>query len=106
VPPKEGVNIDWAHVGDEGRPNRQAAAKAARDMVAAYGIVYRPSLHTRHSEGRAVDMTITGVIGKKIQNASVDMVLVTELTDLYRLGRSYGVVKLVSDPPHWSDDGH
>jgi hypothetical protein len=26
--------------------------------------------------------------------------------DLHRVGRSYGAIKLVSDPPHWSDNGH
>jgi hypothetical protein len=26
--------------------------------------------------------------------------------DLIAVGRSFGVVKLPSDPPHWSDDGH
>ena len=25
---------------------------------------------------------------------------------LIEAGKSFGVIKLVSDPPHWSDDGH
>jgi hypothetical protein len=25
---------------------------------------------------------------------------------LQQVGQSYGVIKLVSDPPHWSTDGH
>ncbi len=25
--------------------------------------------------------------------------------DLLGIGAGYGVIKLVSDPPHWSDDG-
>jgi len=25
---------------------------------------------------------------------------------LHKVGRSHGVVKLPSDPPHWSSDGH
>ena len=25
---------------------------------------------------------------------------------LHRVGASYGVIKLVSDKPHWSTDGH
>ena len=27
-------------------------------------------------------------------------------TTLHGVGASYGVFKLVSDPPHWSDNGH
>jgi hypothetical protein len=27
-------------------------------------------------------------------------------TDLHQVGASYGVVKLVTDHPHWSADGH
>ena len=26
--------------------------------------------------------------------------------DLAAVGKTFGVIKLVSDPPHWSDDGH
>ncbi|MND07346.1 hypothetical protein D3C83_292530 [compost metagenome] len=25
---------------------------------------------------------------------------------LIAVGKTFGVIKLVSDPPHWSDDGH
>ena len=25
---------------------------------------------------------------------------------LHAVGKTYGVMKLASDPPHWSDDGH
>ena len=26
--------------------------------------------------------------------------------ELIQVGKSFGVLKLASDPPHWSDDGH
>ena len=26
--------------------------------------------------------------------------------ELIQVGKTFGVIKLVSDPPHWSDDGH
>jgi hypothetical protein len=26
--------------------------------------------------------------------------------DLIAVGATFGVIKLVTDPPHWSDDGH
>lgn len=63
----------------------------AREMVAAYGLAYKPSLTSRHIQGRAIDMSITGWL--------------LPVADLHELGASYGVHKLVSDPPHWSDDG-
>lgn len=63
----------------------------ARAMVARYGLAYRPSLTSRHIDGRAVDMSIAGWTGTS--------------DELYALGASFGVRKLVSDPPHWSDDG-
>ena len=63
----------------------------ARAMVAAYGLAYRPSLTSRHIAGRAIDMTVSGWLGSA--------------EELHELGASFGVRKLVSDPPHWSDDG-
>lgn len=65
--------------------------QGAREMVAAYGLAYRPSLTSRHIDGRAIDMVITG--WKGTQN------------ELWQLGARLGVVKLPQDPPHWSDDG-
>lgn len=51
-------------------------------------------------------MTIGGIVGKKIKDASDKDVDIRKLGDLYAVGATYGVQKLVSDPPHWSDDGH
>lgn len=50
-------------------------------------------------------MTITGIVGKKIKNASGEDVEVKMLSDLNAVGATHGVNKLVSDPPHWSDNG-
>ncbi|QPR62220.1 hypothetical protein [Serratia rubidaea] len=101
VPAKEGVNIDWSHRG-----NRADAVAAARDMVNAYHIVYGPVLTSRHTQRRAIDMTITGIINKSVKNAAGVDVLVKSQSVLHEVGASYGVLKLLSDPPHWSDDGH
>jgi len=60
-------------------------------MVAGYGIAYRPALTSRHIQGRAIDMRITGWKGTE--------------QELYARGASFGVRKLIKDPPHWSDDG-
>jgi hypothetical protein len=84
VPAMAGVEIDWTHDGDV-----VAARTAARAMKAAYGIAYPAALVSRHTQRRAIDMTI--------HNAPDDVVA---------LGASFGVHKLLTDPPHWSDDGH
>jgi hypothetical protein len=67
--------------------------EGAREMVATYGLVHKPSLTSRHIQGRAIDMRIDGW-PRESGNES-----------LYELGATFGVIKLRSDPPHWSDDG-
>lgn len=64
----------------------------AREMVRTYALRHRPVLLGRHQQRRAIDMHVTGWTG----------------TDraLWDLGASFGVHKLVTDVPHWSDDGH
>jgi D-alanyl-D-alanine dipeptidase len=100
VPAMAGVDIAWAH------PTAAASKLAAKQMVTGYGIVYAPALASRHSEGRAIDMTITGHIGRTFNNAENQPVQVNNATQLHALGASFGVIRLPSDPPHWSDDGH
>lgn len=75
-------------------------------MVDGYRIVFRPSLTSRHTEGRAIDMNIAGAIGRTIVDATGRERTVGSSADLHEIGRSYGVIKLATDPPHWSDDGH
>lgn len=79
VPVREDIPITWSVAG-------------AKAMVLEYGLVVRPSLVSRHIEGRAIDMEIEGW-------AHGD-------DALYALGETFGVWKLRSDRPHWSDDGH
>jgi hypothetical protein len=100
VPAMSGVNIDWVH-------DTEAASKqAATAMANGYGIVFPPALVSRHTEKAAIDMTITGLINKTIKDASDKDVTIKKMADLHAVGAGYGVHKLVSDPPHWSDDGH
>ncbi|MFE0500324.1 hypothetical protein ACFW0P_06010 [Lysobacter soli] len=106
VPSMEGVDIDWAHANSRGVTDVTAARQAARDMVDGYRIVFRPSLTSRHTEGRAIDMNIAGAIGRTIVDATGRERTVGSSADLHEIGRSYGVIKLATDPPHWSDDGH
>jgi len=99
VPAQSGVAIDWDH-GD-----KDASVKAAQAMMSAYKLKYKPSLTSRHIKGCAIDMTITGIVGKTMKDAKGNDVEVKSVTELYAIGAGYGVKKLVSDPPHWSDTG-
>lgn len=103
---KAGVNIDWAHLGAKGRSDRKAAVKAASAMVSGFAMAHSAVLVSRHTEKRAIDMTISGVVGKSENDASGKATPIHSLKDLNPVGKSYGVIKLVSDAPHWSDDGH
>ncbi|MBF5005917.1 hypothetical protein ISG32_16765 [Diaphorobacter sp. NR2-3-3-1] len=100
VPAYTGVDIEWDH-GDKTK-----SVNAAKAMVSAYGIVHRPSLTTNHAGRTAIDMNINGMIGKTIVDGASKKVTIKKASDLHTVGASYGVHKLVSDPPHWSADGH
>ena len=105
VPAMDGVGIDWIHRNSNGSPDLVTSQLAGQQMVNGYGIAYPPALSSRHTEGRAVDMTISNHIGKTFTNAEGAAVTVANQGDLEALGETYGVIKLRSDPPHWSDDG-
>jgi hypothetical protein len=102
VPPMTGVDIEWVH----------PTAAAAQAMVDAYDMVQVAALRSRHTERKAIDMSIawSGTLG--IRNAAGQMVTIATSprtggnSRLHAVGRTYGVIKLVSDPPHWSTDGH
>lgn len=113
APPLASVNICWLHTDAKGNPNLSASKTAALQMVYAYQIVYRPILDSRHIEGRAIDMTITWQGALNIRDAHGKVLTITSEprngagnTELHNVGATYGVVKLVGDAPHWSDDGH
>ncbi len=111
VPAMSGVDIQWGHRNSAGKPDIVASRRAAEDMVAAYGIAFRPALRSNHTARLAVDMSIawSGILS--IVNASGKKVVITASprsgsnADLIRVGKTYGVIKLVSDPPHWSQNG-
>lgn len=105
VPPMEGVPIRWVH------PERARSFDAAEEMVQAYRLAVRPSLMSLHIQGRAIDMNINWgrtiiVIDGHGQRVGLSTDKGTDMNpDLWAVGRSYGVYKLESDPPHWSDTG-
>lgn len=111
VPAMEGVDIQWGHLDDQGKLDIVASRRAAEDMVAAYGIAFRPALRSNHTARLAVDMSIIWSGSLSILNSAGKKVVITSSprsgsnTDLVRVGKTYGVIKLVSDPPHWSQNG-
>ena len=79
---------------------------AARAMVHAYGMAHSAALQSNHTNGTAIDMNVRGMIGKTMVDANGESVRIGSQADLHAVGATYGVHKLVSDPPHWSADGH
>jgi hypothetical protein len=106
VPAVAGLTIRWDH-GDLAR-----SKKGAREMSDLFGIAFKPSLTSNHIEGRAIDMTISwkGTIEIKDKTGKKRPVGAPQSgdtnTELHAIGANFGVRKLPSDPPHWSDDGH
>lgn len=112
VPAQPGVDIQWVHPDPPGTPSGSASRNAAEQMVQAYGIVFKPALHSRHTEGKAIDMSVAWIGDLVIAKANGGKITVTSAprtgdnASLQQVGLSYGVIKLITDPPHWSTDGH
>ncbi|MFN6486156.1 MULTISPECIES: peptidoglycan-binding protein [unclassified Nostoc] len=106
VPPMPNVDINWLHY------TQAISVQAAKEMVSAYNIAFRPVLTSRHTQRLAIDWEITWLGTLNIKNAngitvSIDQPRTSyENSTLWQVGRSYGVMKLSSDRPHWSNDGH
>ena len=115
VPPNTGINIEWVYrVG--GQIDRPQSRSAALQMVQSYEIDPTsplPALQSRHTEGCAIDMTISWNNTLAIRAANG---IIQSMSDgprsglnplLQQVGHGYGVVKAVfTDDPHWSSDGH
>lgn len=120
VPPLEGVDIVWEH------PTREESIAAAKDMVAGYKMAHPAALTSRHNVGCAVDASIywkgdlwvtrkgeTKPVLIKTDGSEVrypKKLILTGRRDgnnsrLHAVAETYGVKKLVRDPPHWSEDG-
>jgi len=124
VPEIEGdgpVNIDWAHLGSDGKPDLEAAKKAAEQMRAKFLIginaVAKP-YHSNHNfrKAKAVDMTLSPKwgFGKVVKNKIGDKQKIETKDDLFDVGNSYGIVhfdlrpnksKKQKDDVHWSRTG-
>jgi hypothetical protein len=107
VPHLAGVNIDWSHGG-----STSSARAAARQMMARYQIRFPAALVSRHTQRRAIDMTIGWRGALHITDFDGHAHTIDggprngANPQLIRVAATFGVIKLVSDPPHWSDDGH
>jgi hypothetical protein len=110
VPHVPGIDIDWQHIAS-GAPDLNVARTAALAMQNAYNIQYPPALVSRHTQRRAIDMTIGWKDHLCIEdsNGKTHMIVTRPHTGqnykLIEVAKTYGVVKLFKDPPHWSDDG-
>lgn len=112
VPALSGVDIQWDHRKSNGQLDQTASRNAAEDMVLGYGIAFRPALNSNHTRKLAIDMTLSWSGTLKVKNAGGKIVSISSTprtgqnSDLVKVGASYQVIKLQSDPPHWSSDGH
>ena len=100
---------DCAIVWDHG--SEASSRQGAQEMVDEIGVVFQPSLFSQHIPGLAVDLTITWSGAISVKDAAGAAVALSSPNDgsnpaLHKVGASYGVIKLPSDPPHWSVDGH
>ena len=50
-------------------------------------------------------MTVSNWEGKTVKDANGKLIKVKKESDLYPIGATYGVKKLIPDRPHWSDNG-
>jgi len=112
VPRHAGVDIDWVHRKANGSPDVAASRAAAAAMVHGYDIAHRPSLTSLHIVGKAIDMDVSwaGKLAIKQKNGTKKTIASLPRSglnhDLWAVGATYGVLKLPSDPPHWSSTGH
>lgn len=115
VPAHRSVNIEWVH-RTGGQIDHPKSRSAAVQMMQGFGIDPSsplPATASRHTEGNAVDMSISwnGVLS--IQDARGRVVQIPSSphsglnAQLHEVGATYQVIKaLFQDDPHWSNDGH
>lgn len=106
------IDIVWMHLDGDGKLDHAASLAAAAAMVAGYQIVFAPVLASRHTDRLAIDMTIswqgdlTIVDQTGLETTISTQPRTGDNRDLHGVGETFGVVKLLTDPPHWSSDGH
>jgi hypothetical protein len=107
-----GIDIEWLHRDDAGQPDLAASRAAAQEMVDRYGIEHEPKLDSLHIVGEAVDMAIQWQGNLTIARGDGTKVVISSNPksglnpQLHAVGATHGVIKLLSDKPHWSLTGH
>ena len=107
VPKIAGVDINFDH-GDD-----KVSVAKAKEMVGPNGfnIKYQPSLTSLHISGKAIDWTLSWSGDLTIKNKKGENVVIKSSpkngtnSELAAVGKTYGVIKLVGDDPHWSVNG-
>ncbi|MDQ2808139.1 MAG: glycoside hydrolase family protein [Chloroflexota bacterium] len=99
-----GIGINWDH------GSAAASQTAAQAMVNGYGMAYTAALQSHHTQGRAIDMNISNLPDSLTLPNGTSVHIGGgggQNHTLWQVGAEhFGVHKLASDPPHWSDDGH
>jgi hypothetical protein len=106
VPVHKNLAINWVH------PTESESQQAAQQMVDGYGILYAPAYPSNHTGRTAVDMHIDWTGTLTVRDHDGNAVTISDAPNdgthphLARVGATYGVIKLTTDPPHWSENGH
>jgi hypothetical protein len=116
VPAMDGVDINWMHVGTDGKYSRVTSVAAAREMVSGFNMQslgVAPALQSRHLVGCGIDMNIRWTGTLTIADGDGNIIKIESFPhsgmnkQLHRVGASYGVIKYNRagrDEPHWSDN--
>lgn len=105
VPAEPGCQIIWDH------GNAAKSRTAAQEMKDLFNIAFKPSLTSNHIAGKAIDMTISWNGTLNMVDGQGRAVAVPPPSPgslnakLHQVGATYRVLKLLSDPPHWSTNG-
>lgn len=110
---KENIPINWIHTDSSGKYSEKISRAKALEMKNAYGMRDKASLTSNHILGKAIDMTITWTKNIDIKDKTGKAYTLTpnngaKCKELQDIGATYGVYKLVKNPPddpHWSFNG-
>ena len=110
VPDKDCVDIQWVHLDANGNYDAATSRQAAIDLNARYQTRVEPALFSLHISGHAIDVSMAWTDTIFIEDGNGKTVAVPAGTGarsevMHAVGGTYGVVKRVCDPPHWSIDG-
>lgn len=108
VPALDGVEINWVHAKDDAAFTKSRAA--AEQMVRAFALTAPPPPTSRLAGRRAMEMTITWDGNLKIEDANGQIKTLgapqsNNNPGLIEVAATYGVIKVATEPPCWSEDG-